>query len=75
MDRSRKHTQIFGIAVCHSEKHDKRTANRKLRVAVRAAVAHGDDLLPEMRNVSNVWAFGKDGRRCYGGATVKDMQK
>lgn len=62
MARSRRKTPIIGIAVCDSEKPWKRGANRKLRCAVRAAMSRGDDVLPELREVSNVWTFGKDGK-------------
>lgn len=62
MARSRRKTPIIGIAVCDSEKSWKRGANRKLRRAVRAALIRGDDVLPELREVSNVWTFGKDGK-------------
>lgn len=76
MARSRRHTKIFGIsATSSSEKRDKRKANRALRVAVRSAVARDDDVLPGLRQVSNIATFVKDGKSWYAGATVKDMRK
>jgi hypothetical protein len=66
MSRSRKKVPITGIAVCDSEKQDKQKANRKLRAAVRVALAFDQDMMPELRAVSNVWTFGKDGKQWLG---------
>lgn len=62
MSRSKKKLPIVGIAICDSEKKDKQTANRKLRTAVRVAIAEGNEVMPELRKVSDVWTFGKDGK-------------
>ena len=75
MSRSRRHVPIFGITTSESEKQDKRTANRRLRRAVRHALARGRDVLPHLREVSNVWAFDKDGKRWRADATPRDMRK
>lgn len=66
MSRSYRHTPIFGNCLCHSEKQDKRLANRRWRRIVRYVLRTGDsELLPLQREVSNVWSFGKDGKRYF----------
>ena len=63
MSRSRKTRPIIGVTTCASEKKDKSQAHRKLRAAVRSAVAADANALPTLRDVSDVWSFGKDGKR------------
>ncbi len=60
---SRKHVPIWGIAG-GSDKQDKRKANRALRRLVRESLGAGRDVLPVMREVSDVWVWSKDGK-CY----------
>jgi hypothetical protein len=66
MSRSRKKTPIFGITTASSEKRDKRLANRKLRrlttTELRCSLYDDDLILPEIRDVSNVYNFEKDGK-------------
>jgi len=66
MSRSRKKTPIFGITTASSEKRDKRLANRKLRrlttTELRCSLLDEDLILPEIRDVSNVYNFDKDGK-------------
>jgi len=50
-------------------------ANRRLRRTVRHALAVGREVLPDLCEVSNVWAFDKDGKRWRGDATPRDMRK
>jgi len=70
MSRSFKHTPICGITTCHSEKHDKRLANRAERRIVKNLLLVCSDydslVLPIKREVSDVWGFGKDGRQWFG---------
>ena len=67
MSRSRKKTPIHGITGADSEKQDKRIANRKLRRIVKAALKDGEeDVDLNIRDVSNVWDFSKDGKRWCG---------
>jgi hypothetical protein len=66
MSRSRRRTPITGITTASSEKQDKRLANRKLR-RVTNEMLRGSDLeddltLPDIREVSNVYSFAKDGK-------------
>jgi hypothetical protein len=72
MTRSRQRTPITGITTAESEKDDKRRANRALRAGVRAAIAAGADVMPALREVSNVWKFAKDGKRWW---PKHDMRK
>jgi hypothetical protein len=70
MSRSFRHTAIAGIAIAKSEKSDKQDANRRLRFFVHVALRRGDDLMPELREVSDVWTWAKDGKRCWPGFTL-----
>ena len=61
MSRSRRRTPVCGITTCRSEKSWKQDAHRRLRVAERAMV--DGDPEPRLRDVSNPWSFGKDGKQ------------
>lgn len=61
MSRSRKRTPVCGMTTAHSEKEDKRRANRKLRRRVARAPANA----PALREVSNVWTMAKDGKQRF----------
>jgi hypothetical protein len=67
MARSTKRTSIAGISMASSEKADKRLANRRYRRRVRQVLATepGADLLPERRELSNVWTMAKDGKHWF----------
>lgn len=73
MSRSRKHTPKGGIASADSEAKDKRLAHKCLRSATRQAIQRDDDVMPELREVSDIWGFAKDGKRWRGDAD--DMRK
>lgn len=75
MSRSRLRTPIIGHAVCDSEKSWKRVANRTLRRATKAAIRGGADVMPHLREVSDVWTFGKDGKRYYADLAPRDWRK
>jgi hypothetical protein len=66
MTRSRRKTPITGITTCRSEKSDKQIANRRMRHKARLAIHHGLDHMPLLREVSNIWNFGKDGKTWRG---------
>ena len=69
MSRSRKKSPAGGIAVAKSEKGDKQKASRVARRVVREALASNPNgVLPEKREVSDVWTFAKDGKCWYGTA-------
>ena len=74
MARSYKYRPFFTYC-SGSEKEDKRLANRDFRhkTKLRAKSGSGEFLL--MREVSNVWAFAKDGRRYVKEAGKKEMRK
>lgn len=70
MSRSFKHVPICGIAG-HSDKKDKRIANRRERTNVRRRIRTASsfddfDTLPRLREVSDVWGFNKDGHSWFG---------
>lgn len=75
MSNSRKKVNVTGISTCKSEKQDKRLANRKLRAAVRGAMADDAEVMPELREVSSVWTFGKDGKRWWGDRFPQGLRK
>lgn len=75
MSRSKRKTKIHGNTSAKSEKENKRDANRKLRRIVKQKVNSGKTELPELREVSNVWAFEKDGKRYNPEMTEKELRK
>ena len=58
MSRSKRKTPIAGITTSASEKKDKQAANRVLRRLTRADPENA----PLLREVSDVWSMGKDGK-------------
>ena len=75
MSRSKRKTPIVGITGTPTEKQEKRKANRKLRNKVKAQLQKGNEVLPELREVSNVWAFSKDGKLYLGNTDSKYLRK
>lgn len=67
MSRSYRHTPIFGITLAKSEKKDKRIANRCLRRTAKIALNRDDEIIPTIRDVSDVYNFDKDGK-LWGGS-------
>lgn len=63
MSRSFKRTPIHGITKCESEKQDKQKANRLFRRMNKISIAKGKDSPIHLKEVSDVWKFGKDGKR------------
>jgi len=64
MSRSFKKRAICGITTCESEKQDKKLAHRKFRRRVKHLLQRGSiELLPtRLREISEIWDFGKDGK-------------
>ncbi|MDQ1919809.1 hypothetical protein [Massilia pseudoviolaceinigra] len=68
MSRSRRRNPIWGIAICRSERWDKKDWHGRFRPRERQALVAAspealESHLPVLeRQVSNVWAMGKDGR-------------
>jgi len=70
MSRSFKKTPIVGIAGS-SDKSGKRLANRALRRKVKEALGIGKEVMPELREVSDVWDMAKDGKMYADGKIKK----
>ena len=75
MSRSKKKKPIFGYTTCESEKEDKRITNRKYRRKINQSLISGKEVLPTIREISNIWSFGKDGKHYYKYAESKDLRK
>ena len=77
MSRSRRKTSIAGIAKSKrkSEKYDKRLANRKQRRVTKEVMSRGKELLPEKREISNVYSFVKDGKRWFDADKHPDIMR
>jgi hypothetical protein len=75
MSRSVKKTPKRGNTGAKSEKSDKREANRKFRRTNKAKVKTGDAKPKTIKELSNVWNFGKDGKRFLSRPSPKDLRK
>lgn len=77
MTRSRKKTPVFGISTSVSEKADKVAAHKRERrkIRTRLRIEPDAELLPHPREISNVWAYAKDGKRYRKAVSPKDMRK
>ena len=62
MSRSYRKSPFMGITCAHSEKDDKRVANRRYRRRVVSSILRGREM-PLIREVSEVYLFSKDGRQ------------
>jgi len=76
MSRSRRKTPIFGNAG-HSEKQDKRLANRMFRrmEKVKIAMEKFEELPLDMNEVMNVWSMSKDGKGYWLDALTRENGK
>lgn len=74
MSRSYRKTPIFGNCIAHSEKEDKRLANRKWRRITKQAIKSEKEP-PRQREVSDIWKFKKDGKRYFRNFHEKWMRK
>ena len=63
------------MTTANSEKENKRDANRKFRRIVKQEIKIGDKSFSELREVSNVWSFDKDGKRYDSNLEEKQMRK
>ena len=75
MSRSRRKHPICAITgASHvSNKKDKRIANKKLRLLAKKRIRAGRELMPLLREVSDVYAFAYDGCMYFG--KLKDGDK
>jgi hypothetical protein len=62
MSRSRKKNPICGNACAESDKRDKQIANRAFRRKSREALRNDTEPVVDIRQVSNICDFAKDGR-------------
>lgn len=68
MSRSRKSFPACGITTAQSEKQDKRIYNRRFRHRSKQKLMNFDpqgDVLPVLRELSNVWSMAKDGKMMF----------
>lgn len=72
MSHSFKHLPITGITTCRSEKYDKRLANRCLRRVTKQILPDEDTVFPEMRELTDIWCFGKDGKHNWHGSDYEE---
>jgi len=75
MSRSKKKTKIHGITTAASEKENKQDANRKFRRITKQKVKSEETELPNLREVSNVYSFVKDGKKYNSKMTEKELRK
>lgn len=78
MTRSRKKNPFFGISTSVSDKADKIAAHKRERRIVRTRLKVDPEIepLPHTREVSNVWAYAKDGPKRYRkNVSAKRMRK
>ena len=81
MSRSARKTPIMGWTTCRSERDDKQAWHRRWRAHQRTALASTplddeDSTLPEsVRQISDVWAMGKDGRHYWSLSSRKGTAK
>ena len=75
MSRSYRKHPFCGWSCAESEKKDKQLTNRTLRRLVKCALATGQEL-PEIREVSQVYSFSKDGKQRFNPEkSPKEMRK
>lgn len=75
MSRSRNKLKFRAITTAKSEKKDKQETNRKFRRIVKQNVKIGNEDLPKIREISNIWSFDKDGKIYDPDMTAKDLRK
>jgi hypothetical protein len=75
MSRSYIKNKIIGYAKKETEKRDKTIANKRLRRLVKVRLAKRDDVLPLIKEVSNIYQFDKEGKHYYSKMTKREMRK
>ncbi len=75
MSRSRRKTPITGVTTAVTEKENKRDANRKLRRLNKIKIHKKDYDLFRLREISNVWAFDKDGKHYVKEPSKRSLRK
>ena len=67
--------KIVGYTKKETEKRDKTIANKRYRRLVKVRIAKRSEVLPLVREVSNVWTFDKDGKHYYSEMSKLEMRK
>ena len=75
MSRSKRKIPIFPNCKASSEKSEKQKANRKLRRIVKEKLALTDKELPQKKEISDIWNWGKDGKSYRADLTKKEKTK
>lgn len=76
MSRSNRRAPVRGITSAESEKSEKAASHRKVRRAVRVAIAREAPVLPQERELTNPWSMAKDGKARFDpAANPKLMRK
>ncbi|QBJ87830.1 hypothetical protein DDI74_16875 [Chryseobacterium gleum] len=75
MSRSRRKTPITGVTTAVTEKENKRDANRKLRRLNKIKIRKRDYDLFQLREISNVWGFDKDGKYYVKNPSKRSLMK
>ncbi|PQV63870.1 hypothetical protein B1R32_10877 [Abditibacterium utsteinense] len=66
MSRSRRKTPVCGNCVCRSERSEKISWHRKMRREIASRLRQSEEvLMPLDKEVSDIWDFGKDGKRRF----------
>ena len=71
MSRSFIKKKIVGYTKKETEKRD----NKRYRRLVKVRIAKRSEILPLIREVSNIYQFDKDGKHYYAGMTKLEMRK
>lgn len=68
MSKSKRKTPIAGITIEKTEKEDKRIANRRVRHMNKKILnaTLDDTQLKDIKEISDVWDFHKDGKQYFG---------
>ena len=75
MSRSKRKTPILPNCKASSEKTEKQKANRKLRRIVKEKIAVPEEELPQEKEISDIWNWGKDGKSYRSDLTKKEKTK
>ena len=75
MSRSYIKNKKVGYTKKETEKRDKTIANKRYRRLVKVRIAKRSEILPLIREVSNIYQFDKDGKHYYAGMTKLEMRK
>jgi hypothetical protein len=75
MSRSYIKNKIVGYTKKETEKRDKTIVNKRYRRLVKVRIAKRSEVLPLIREVSNIYQFDKEDKHYYAGMTKLEMRK